>query len=79
MGVAARIGESPREFTPETFDVEFERKRDASYDALKSTCQSKSLILDMPSQEAWKKIVSAIGEGQAAPILQRFVLTVKED
>jgi hypothetical protein len=35
--------------------------------------------MDMPSQEAWNKIVSGIGEGQPAPILERFVLTVKED
>ena len=39
----------------------------------------KSLIMEMPSLEAWKKIVSGIGEGQAAPILERFVFKVKED
>ena len=39
----------------------------------------KSLTMDMPSLEAWKKIVSGIGEGQAAPILERFVFKVKED
>lgn len=38
----------------------------------------KSLTLDMPSREAWQKFVTGIGEGQPAPILERFVLRAKE-
>lgn len=33
----------------------------------------------MPFQEVWQKIVSGIGEGWSTPILERFILTVKEN
>ena len=39
----------------------------------------KSLVIDVPFHEAWQVFVSGIGEGQAAPLLERLVLKVKDD
>lgn len=39
----------------------------------------KSLTIDAPFHEAWQKFVSGIGEGHAAPLLERLVLTVRGD
>ena len=39
----------------------------------------ESLVINVPFHEAWQVFVSGIGEGQAAPLLERLVLKVEDD
>ncbi|KAF8878129.1 hypothetical protein CPB84DRAFT_351780 [Gymnopilus junonius] len=44
-----------------------------------ATPKIRSLVINVPFHEAWQKLVTSIGEGQAAPLLERLVITIQGD
>ncbi|GLB43265.1 hypothetical protein LshimejAT787_1301660 [Lyophyllum shimeji] len=72
-------GEIPLNITitlPE--DLPYDTDIPALGELRKAVHKIKSLIIEMPSAEAWQKFVSGIGEGQPAPLLERLVLKVND-